>query len=322
MSAINTLLKFYQKIEEHIYIILLYQLCATMNNVTFILNLQKATNKISEVSLEMNKLEDTVKEVRIALKSKEDRVADLNRQRSVAESNRDSARRERNRQEREKEKMIGVTVGVGVAGTALTIATFGIAAPIAAAATTACGLSAAEHAKKEERANNEIGQYNQEISNINDGIASCRCRISNMESQIRNLYHTLQEHKQKCKAYEEDKKHIQEMIAFLQESQAFWGEFTNILELRSIKTKVLHQLLEKAERKENRSFLKCQGTQRIVMSFFDAWERLREELQSGASYIRSISFKCIQCKQEFTALPYMKDGEFVCTCCHSTIDIA
>ena len=265
-----------------------------------------------------------MKEVRIELKSKEDQVADLYRQLAVAESNRDSARRERNRQEKEKEKMIKVAVGVGVLGTVLTIATAGIATPLAAtattAATTACAVSAAEHAKKEERANREIDQYNREISNVNDGIAVCRHRISNMESQIRNLSATLQEYQEKCKAYEEEKQHIQETIAFLQESQGFWGNFANILELRSIKTELLHQLLEKAERKENRSFLKCRGTQRMVMSFFDAWEYLREELQGGASYIRNISFKCVQCTQEFTALPFMKDGEFFCTCCHRAIE--
>ena len=287
-----------------------------------LLCLQKATSKISEVSLEKNKLDDTLKEIMIELKLKEDRVTDLKRQLRVTKSDRESARRERDRQENEKDKMIGLTVGVGIFGTLLSVATFGIATPIAAAATTACGLSAVEHAKEEKAASNEISQYNREISNINDGIDSCRCRISNMESQIGNLCHTLQEHKQKCKAYEEEKKHIQETIAFLQESQAFWGEFTNILELRSIKTKVLHQLLEKAERKENRSFLKCRGTQRMVMSFFDAWERLREEIQCGASHICRITFKCTQCKQEFMALPHMKDGEFVCTCCHCAIDVA
>lgn len=57
-----------------------------------------------------------------------------------------------------------------------------------------------------------------------------------------------------------------------------------------------------AEEKKERSFFKRRGSQTVVMSFIDAWERLREDVQSGSGFIYSIIFTCIQCKQTKTAL--------------------
>ena len=258
----------------------------------------------------------------IELKSKQNRVRDLYRRCSLAESSRDAARRERNRQKDKKGAMIGTAVGVGILGGILTVATAGLATPLVAgatvAATTSCSVAAAEHAEKERRAENEIRQYNREISNINDDISSCNQCISNMRREIQELLSTLKKYEEKRREYEEEKKHVQDTIAFLQESQGFWGEFENIVELRSIKTNILYKLIKKAESRENMEFLQRRGTQKMTTTWVDAWEQLRKEVQSGACHIFKISFRCTQCNKEFNDLPSMKDGKFICSYCNQT----
>lgn len=258
----------------------------------------------------------------IDLQCKESTLYDLRSQLSRAESDRDMARREKDRAQRKKDEMTKVAVGVGILGIALTIATAGAAAPLAAGATAACGISAADHAKREEAANRDIDMYNRKISDVQNEIATSRNRISGMESQIRNLQRETQELEQRCKDYQDEKECIHDAIAFLQECRCFWGKFSNALKLRTNKTELLHHLLEiaeKAEEKKKRDFLKRKGSQIMVMSFVNAWERLRDDIQSGSGYIFSIPFTCIQCKQKFTALPFAKNGQFTCAGCHRAI---
>ena len=256
---------------------------------------------------------------RIDLQRKEDQLRDLQRQLSVAECSRDTARKERDEAESDKNRMIGTTVGVGVAGLLFSVATLGIGAPIAVAATTACGISASNYADKEDEAKRDIKRYNSQISDVSGGIAASRSRITHFEGQIRDLHRKVQEQEQECRGYEDDKKRIQNAIAFLQESQSFWGEFSVKLEHRSSKTERLYHLLEMAEEKKQRNFFKHRGSQTMVMSFIDTWERLREDVQSGSGHIFSVPFTCVQCQGQFTGLPFAMGKQFECTNCHRAI---
>ena len=123
----------------------------------------------------------------ISLREKEHQLQDLHSQLRIAESNCDTARRERERAEKDKEKQIGITATVGIVGLGLTILTGGAAAPIAAVATGACGISIAEFAKREKRARHEVDKYNSEISSTKSSISYCKDRISTIECKIRNL---------------------------------------------------------------------------------------------------------------------------------------
>ena len=243
----------------------------------------------------------------------------MRRQLAVAESNRETARKERKAAKGSKDAMIGTAVGVGVAGIVFSVATLGIGTPVAVAATAACTVSAVNFAEKEEAANRDINRYNRQISDVEDEITTIRNRISSISKQNESLQRTIQEQEQKCKECQEYKKQTQNAIAFLQESQNFWGKFANALERRSDKAERLHHLLEMAEAKKERNFFKRRGSQTVVMSFIDAWERLREDVQSGSGFMYSITFTCIQCKQTKTALPFTKNKQLICAHCYRAI---
>ena len=250
---------------------------------------------------------------------KQSELFNLRRQLALAESNRDTARKERDAAKDKKDAMIGTAVGVGVAGVIFSIATLGIGTPVAVAATTACSVTAANYATKEAEANHEIESYNHKISDIRDEIAAGRSRIGSISKQNESLQRTIQEQEQKCKEYQDYKKQTQNVIAFLQESRNFWGKFADGLEQRSDKTEQLYHLIQMAEEKKERSFFKRRGSQTKVMSFIDAWERLREDVHSGSGFIFSITFTCIQCKQTTTALPFTKNKQFICAHCYRAI---
>jgi len=269
--------------------------------------------------MEKERLKRSLDVAKIELQAKESELYDLRRQLAVAESNRDTARKEREAAKDKKDAMIGTAVGVGVAGVVLSVATFGIATPVAAAATAACTVSAVNYAEKEAEAKRDIERYSCKISDVENEITTNRNRVASISKQNESLQHTIQEQEQKCKEYQEYKKQIQNAIAFLQESRNFWGKFANALEQRSDKTERLHHLLEMAEEKKERSFFKRRGSQTVVMSFIDAWERLREDVQSGSGFIYNITFTCIQCKQTKTALPFTKNKQFICAHCYHAI---
>ena len=243
----------------------------------------------------------------------------MRRQLAVAESNRETARKERKAAKGSKDAMIGTAVGVGVAGILLSVATVGIATPVAVAATAACTVSAVNFAEKEAEANRDIDRYNRQISDVEDEITTIRNRISSISQQNESLQCTIQEQEQKCKEYQEYKQQTQNAIAFLQESRNFWGKFANALELHSDKAERLLHLLEMAEEKKERNFFKRRGSQTVVMSFIDALARLREDVQSGSGFICSITFTCIHCGQTKTALPFVKNKQFMCAHCYRAI---
>ena len=256
---------------------------------------------------------------KIELQAKESELYDLRRQLALAESNRDIARKEREAAKDKKDAMIGTAVGVGVAGVIFSVATFGIGTPVAVAATTACTVSAVNYAEKEKDAKRDIERYNRRISDVEDEITTNRNRVASISKQNESLQRTIQEQEQKCNEYQDYKKQTQNAIAFLQESRNFWGKFADGLEQRSNKAEQLHRLLEMAEEKKERSFFKRSGSQPVVMSFIDAWERLREDVQSGSGFIYSITFTCIQCNQTTTALPFTKNKQFICAHCYRAI---
>ena len=243
----------------------------------------------------------------------------MHRQLAVAESNRETARKERDAARGSKDAMIGTAVGVGIAGIAFSVVTLGIGTPVAVAVTTACTVSAVNFAEKEKAANRDIDRYNRQISDVEDEITTIRNRISSISRQNESLQHTIQEQEQKCKEYQEHKQQTQNAIAFLQESRNFWGKFANALELRSDKVEQLLHLLEMAEEKKERNFLKRRGSQTVVMSFIDALERLREDVQSGSGFICSITFTCIHCGQTKTAVPFVKNKQLICAHCYRAI---
>ena len=240
---------------------------------------------------------------------KQSELFNLRGQLALAESNRDTARKERDAAKDNKDAMNRTAAGVGVAGVLFSVATFGIGTPVAVAV-------AANYAKKEAEANHEIERYNCRISDIRDEIAASRSHIASISKQNESLQRTIQEQEQKCKEYEDYKKQTHNAIAFLQESRNFWGKFADGLELRSDKTEQLYRLIQMAEEKKERGFFKRRGSQTKVMSFVDAWERLREDVQSGSGFIFSITFTCIQCKQTTTALPFTKNKQFICAHCY------
>ena len=264
-------------------------------------------------------MEKQISNAKIELKQREDHQNYLRRQLSVAESNRDSARMERDRAESNKNAMIATSVGVGIAGVALSIVTFGIATPVAVATTTACGISAAKYADKEAAAKCDIERYSSELSSIGREIDANRSRISKIENQVRDLHCRIREQEQKCTTFQKHKQHVQKAIAFLQESQCFWGMFAIKLEQHSSKTERLHQLLKMAEEKKERSFFKHRGSNTVVMSFIDAWERLRQDIQSGSGCIFSVTFTCAQCNQRMTTLPHIMNKQLICASCNHAV---
>ena len=277
------------------------------------------THKISNLSIKKAKLESSLNAAKIELQAKQSELRDLRSELAVVESNRETARSKRDAAKGNKDAMIGTAVGVGVAGVVFSIATLGIGTPVAVAATTACSVTAANYAEKEDKAKRDIERCNRRISNVEAEITTNRNHVASILQQNKSLQHTIQEHGHKCKEHQEHKKQTHNAIAFLQESRNFWGKFANALEQRSDKAEQLHHLLKMAEEKKERNFFKRRGGQTVVMSFIDAWERLREDVQSGSGFMYSMTFTCIQCKQTKTALPFIKNKQFTCGHCYRAI---
>lgn len=219
------------------------------------------------------------------LRNKQSQLSDLQSQLDVARRNLSVAQKEKAAAKGGKDAMIGTTIGVGVAGVLFSVATLGIGTPVAVAATTACGLTAAKYAEEEDEAKRNISSYEQSIGSVNRSISTCQTNIQSYESEIRRLGLKVQQQEEVCRTKQAEKEDIQSAIAFLQEAQYYWNRLSDALQDRTEQTHRLHCLLEKAEERKDRQFLRKRGSQTKVMSFVQAWEHLREEMSSGSKYL-------------------------------------
>ena len=256
--------------------------------------------------------------------------AELSRRRSDLRTHRSSlqeaenrlsrAKREQKEAEDKKEKMIGVTVGVGIAGVAFSIVTFGIGSPIAVAATGACAVGAVSFADDQKKAEINIQHYRQVIRETERDIQRCTERIPQIQSEISSLTQQISALKQEASRYHDERGEMKRLIAFVKEAQVYWNDFAAATQHSARRAEMVESLTKNAQEKRFFSFFtRNSGGKRQAMSLLEAWEEVQSMVKSGSEYHFQIDFECSRCGGTFRHLPYAHNMNLVCNSCNARL---
>ena len=231
---------------------------------------------------------------------------------SAEDSLRDAEHKRRRAEEEEKERML--TGSRSIKGGALLGLLTG--ADLAVGAAAGAGIGATVNACKDEEkdARAVVNCHRNGLDNartlVNEG-------ISNIESQIRSKTIEIECKKQQHLQLHNERNKIKAIIVLVKKSVEFWLLFKQISEHGVNRTELLQKIVTRATEKGNYQALQSKSSQRIATTFIEAWEEMETMAeQGGSNHILENTYKCSQCTQQYTDLPYVYRSTLVCLRCY------
>ena len=197
---------------------------------------------------------------------------------------------ERERCEKEEEEN-GRRIGGAVTGAfVLGIFTFGIGAPIGAALGAGIGELINQLVEAEENARREVERCRDKVNKTELEIESTRVELSRLQRRITTLSGEITKLKQERLSYHEKAGQAKEGVAFFRRASVFWQEFKQISEHGVDRTALVKRIISKAKENENLSFISAKASQRVGLTFLEAWELMETKCEEGLEFVFHIEY--------------------------------
>ena len=256
------------------------------------------------------------------------RERDAQTQKSSAESNLRLQRNELSRHERDLESARGrlnsagrkhrrrkrSTAITGVVAGVCTVLSFGAAAPVTAPLAVGAAAGALAFNSAADKAKDDMRRAEYEIGDTKRKINEYETAISSLNSTISQLNRDESCYREDRSRLEKEKGRIKEVIAFLIDAETYGNQYSEAAQACSQRTTLVEKVVSKAEKK-GYSLFDSNGTERVLMSFEEAWETFQEMNKKGQGYVFKIDFQCCQCNCSCNEFPYVSSGKLICADC-------
>ena len=224
-----------------------------------------------------------------------------------------------NRLDEDKFSQIQTTVGGAIVGS---VAGFLVGGPVGVAIGASIGGvgTLAVYQGYVNNARSTVGRCESEYQTAQSSLTQSENEVQAIQGEINSLGPQIREQEQKRLQSHKKMDEVKEVIAFLKKVTQFWELFADASKHGVSRSDLLKKIVDKAAEKEDLSILTHGGTQRVVGTFMEAWERVLAMADEGAAnFTFQIEFQCFRCQQKRTALPYMQDNSFICTDCFEAV---
>ena len=242
---------------------------------------EELQKKISALGCQEEQLKLRKSSLNHNLESQRASLGERERKLSQAEDALSDARRKRIEKEKEaSDRRRNGAIGGAIAG----IFTLGIGAAVGA--TVGAGIAELVNTcvEDEERAERELRCCEETCRNIESEIDSILSKILTVCDEIIRLSPQIANLKLKRLEYHEQAGKAKEGVAFFRQASVFWLEFKQISEGAINRTELIQNILCKARKRDNFTFLKSRGSAKVGMTFLEAWTMMEEKFEQGQNF--------------------------------------
>ena len=217
-----------------------------------------------------------------------------------------------------KEEADKTRTGAAILGGVLGLCAGGIGGVvIGAAAGVHVGQLINELRDEEDKAKRRLNDCQRECSNAEREVAKAKEQVLKIQSQITSLLSQKHHFEQQRIKYQKEASKLREAIVFLQKSVDFWSMFQHLCDTGVDQSSHLQNIISIAESNTNISVLHEDPTNKLAVTFLDAWEQIYTQAEEGSTHhVFQIEFNCTKCNAKYSDLPQVQEGKVVCNNCY------